>query len=126
MGGTAGTRFQREKAAKKCLGDEATVRCVYASHLVASCSHSQQNACMSTSITIRDVPGEVRDELAARAAKSGRSLQEYLRHELIEAARRPDPAELMDQARERVQRTGSRLGAEAIVGHLPSENLGAS
>lgn len=31
------------------------------------------------SITIRDVPQETRNELAARAARSGRSLQEYLR-----------------------------------------------
>ena len=31
------------------------------------------------SITIRDVPIEARDELAARAARSGRSLHEYLR-----------------------------------------------
>ena len=47
------------------------------------------------SITIRDVPSEARDELAARAARSGRSLQEYLRDELIELARRPDVDVLM-------------------------------
>jgi plasmid stability protein len=39
-----------------------------------------------TSITIRNVPDEVRDELAARARLSGRSLQEYLRSELIRLA----------------------------------------
>jgi antitoxin FitA len=33
---------------------------------------------MPVAITIRNVPEEVRDELAARAARSGRSLQEYL------------------------------------------------
>jgi hypothetical protein len=38
---------------------------------------------MTTSITIRDVPDETRDELAARAALSGRSLQEYLRARLV-------------------------------------------
>jgi plasmid stability protein len=43
---------------------------------------------MSTSITIRDVPDDIRDELAARARLSGRSLQEYLRAELIELAGR--------------------------------------
>ena len=37
-----------------------------------------------TSITIRDVPEETRDELAARAALAGRSLQEYLRLLLID------------------------------------------
>ena len=48
-----------------------------------------------TTITIRNVPDQARDELAARAASSGRSLQEYLRGELIELARRPDAATLM-------------------------------
>ena len=42
------------------------------------------------SITIRDVSGDVRDELAARARLSGRSLQEFLRMELIELAGKPD------------------------------------
>ena len=41
-----------------------------------------QNACMP-SITIRNVPDETHEELAARAAASGKSLQEYLRAELI-------------------------------------------
>ncbi len=34
---------------------------------------------MSVAITVRGVPDEVRDELAARAARAGQSLQEYLR-----------------------------------------------
>ncbi|WP_396654373.1 FitA-like ribbon-helix-helix domain-containing protein, partial [Microbacterium sp.] len=33
---------------------------------------------MSVAITVRNVPDDVRDELASRAARSGRSLQEYL------------------------------------------------
>lgn len=70
-----------------------------------------------TSITIRDVPDEVRDELAARARRSGRSLQEYLRSELAELARRPDPAAVLAQVRERKQRTGSRLSRERILAH---------
>ncbi|MQA92133.1 MAG: hypothetical protein GEU90_18220 [Gemmatimonas sp.] len=64
---------------------------------------------MTTSITIRNVPMEIRDELAARAAKSGRSLQEYLRHQLIELASRPDAATLRDRVRERKLATGTRL-----------------
>jgi plasmid stability protein len=35
------------------------------------------------SVTIRDVPEATRDELAARVARSGRSMQEYLRAALI-------------------------------------------
>lgn len=76
---------------------------------------------MATAITIRDVPNEVRDELAARAALSGRSLQEYLRARLIELARRPDAETLLAQVRERKQRTGSRLSVESILGHRDAD-----
>lgn len=40
-------------------------------------------------LTIRNVPDEVRDELAARAARSGRSLQGYLAAALTDLASRP-------------------------------------
>jgi antitoxin FitA len=53
------------------------------------------------SVTIRDVPDDTRDELAARAARSGRSLQEYLRAKLIELARRPEPEVFLARVRER-------------------------
>jgi plasmid stability protein len=72
-------------------------------------------------ITIRDVPDETRDELASRAASSGRSLQEYVRSQLIELARRPDPHVLLAQVRERKRRTGSRLPVEAILGHRDAD-----
>jgi len=75
-----------------------------------------QNDCMP-SITIRDVPDDVRDELAARARLSGRSLQEYLRMQLVGLAGRPDPEVLVAQARERTKRTGSHLSAEQILAH---------
>lgn len=70
---------------------------------------------MPVSITIRNVPDETRDELAARAARSHRSLQEYLRAELMALAERPDPEELMAKIRERVHRTGTRLDADTIL-----------
>lgn len=73
------------------------------------------------SITIRDVPEETRDALAARAAGSGRSLQEYLRAQLIDLARRPEPEALMARVRERKRRTGTRLGTEAILGHRDAD-----
>lgn len=41
-------------------------------------------------ITIRDVPDDTRDQLAERAAASGRSRQQCLRAELIRLAERPD------------------------------------
>lgn len=74
-----------------------------------------QNAAMSISITIRDVPRDVRDELAARAARSGRSLQEHLRAELIELARQPSVEELLTRARARKEALGTRLPAKKIL-----------
>ena len=69
------------------------------------------------SITIRDVPDDARDELAARAALTGRSLQEYLRAHLIEIAARPDPEALVARIRDRKRRTKSRLSSTKIVTH---------
>jgi plasmid stability protein len=73
---------------------------------------------MPTVISIRNVPDEVRDELAARAGRSGRSLQEYLRGALIDLASRPDPAALMSDVRARTATLGTSLPAEDIVALL--------
>lgn len=70
---------------------------------------------MAISITIRDVPDEVRDELAARAARAGQSLQEYLRAMLTASAARPPVDDVVARARARVSVTGSRVGAKAIL-----------
>ena len=76
--------------------------------------HQQQNASMA-SITIRDVPDDVRAELAARAARSGRSMQEYLRLSLIELASHPDRDDVWDRIARRVARSGTRLTTEEIL-----------
>jgi hypothetical protein len=70
---------------------------------------------MSTAITVRDVPDETKDELAARAARSGRSLQEYLRLRLIELADSPDAGELVSRIRERKAITRTRLSVDKIL-----------
>ena len=70
---------------------------------------------VSVSITIRDVPDQVRDELAARAARSGQSLQEYMRAMLVESAARPLLADVIARARQRVEATRSRVDAQAIL-----------
>ena len=70
---------------------------------------------MPTSITIRDVPDETRDELAARAALSGRSLQQYLRARLIDLAASPDVDTLIARIRERKATTGSTLTADTVL-----------
>lgn len=84
--------------------------------LIAYPLHSMQNAGMSTSITIRDVPDQIRDELAARAAATGRSLQEYLRRRLVELAEQPDAEALPAQIRARKAAHSSSLTPEDIIG----------
>jgi plasmid stability protein len=76
---------------------------------------------MGKSVTIRDVPEETGEELAARAAVTGRSLQEYLRAQLIELARRPDPEVLVARMRARKQSTGSRISIDAILAHRDAD-----
>ena len=71
---------------------------------------------MSVAITVRDVPDEVRDELAARAARAGKSLQEYVRGMLVESAARPPVADVIARARARVDATGVRVDAASILG----------
>jgi plasmid stability protein len=70
---------------------------------------------MPVSMTIRDVPDETRDELAARAARAGQSLQEYVRAQLNELAKRPSPDALWDRVQHRLLATGTRLPAEDIL-----------
>lgn len=73
-----------------------------------------QNACMPA-ITIRDVPSETRDRLAERAAASGRSLQQYLRAELIRLAERPDNVAIVARAQDRVRQSGEGLTGDQIL-----------
>jgi antitoxin FitA len=70
---------------------------------------------MTVAITIRNVPDEVRDELAARAARSGRSLQEYLLRQLASLAARPSVEDVVARARTRARATGARLDPDQIV-----------
>ena len=71
--------------------------------------------CMSVAVTVRDVPDKVRDELAARAARAGMSLQEYLRGMLVESASRPAVDDVISRARARVEATGVRVDAKSII-----------
>lgn len=70
---------------------------------------------MSVQITIRDVPDAVRDELAARAALAGKSMQEYLRAELERLAARPPVEKVLERIRERKVTAGTRLSPEEIL-----------
>ena len=70
---------------------------------------------MSASITIRDVPDDVRNELAGRAARSGQSLQEYLRTMLVAAAAQPPVGDVIARARTRVAATGTAITLEQVL-----------
>jgi plasmid stability protein len=74
-----------------------------------------QNECMSVQITIRDVPEKVRDELAARAALQGKSMQEYLSAELLRIASRPSIDAWLKQVRRRKRTTSSQISSEQIL-----------
>ena len=76
---------------------------------------------MARSITIRDVPDETGDELAARAAATGRSLQEYLRARLIELAGMLDAEVWMARVQARKAATGGSLGPAQILGHRDAD-----
>ncbi len=76
---------------------------------------------MSVAVTIRNVPDEVRNELAARAARSGRSLQEYLRRELIELASKPSTDDWLAQLRARGGARGAQLSPDQIVSAIRAD-----
>lgn len=70
---------------------------------------------MSRSVTVRNVPDEVVDELASRAAAGGRSLQEFLRAQLVEMAARTDLKTWVEQVSGRAGVTGTTLTVEQIL-----------
>jgi plasmid stability protein len=76
---------------------------------------------MGVQITIRDVPEKVRDELAARAATQGRSMQEYLRVELERLAARPTPDAWLAQVRRRKRASRTRVSSAAILQHRAAD-----
>jgi plasmid stability protein len=77
------------------------------------------------SLTIRNLPDDVRERLAARAAASGRSLEEEARAVLAEA-RTPEPVDGVPSVPERVARLQAafapyRSAAGSVVDELVAE-----
>ena len=70
---------------------------------------------MPVQITIRGVPEEVRDELAARAALQRQSMQEYLRCELERLASRPSIGSWLEGVRQRKAAAGTRVRPAGIL-----------
>lgn len=75
---------------------------------------------MPVNITIRNVPNEVHDELAARAALSGQSLQEYLSRELAAMVSRPSMTEVILRTRMRAKEMPP-VTIDEILEHLHSD-----
>ena len=73
------------------------------------------NAVMPVQITIRDVPEEVRDQLAARAALQRQSMQEFLRGELERIASRPSLGAWLQGVRERKAVAETRVQPYTIL-----------
>jgi antitoxin FitA len=76
---------------------------------------------MGVAVTVRDIPEDVRDELAARAARAGQSLQEFLRSHLIAEAQRPRVADVIARARQRVETTGTVIDVSRVLDDLDAE-----
>jgi len=70
---------------------------------------------MAIQINIRDVPERVRDELAARAALQGKSMQEFLRAELERLAARPSIDAWLQRVRARKCATQTRVSSQQIL-----------
>src|ERR1700687_1260270 len=84
-------------------------------HALAPCLHCWHHASMAIQINIRDVPEKVRDELAARAALQGKSMQEFLRAELERLAARPSIDAWLQQVRKRKRATQTRISSKQIL-----------
>lgn len=83
--------------------------------LYALCWCRWRNAFMSVQITIRGVPDEVRNELAARAAMQRQSMQEFLLGELERIACRPTVDAWLRGVRDRKEISAAEVGAAAIL-----------
>lgn len=76
---------------------------------------------MGVQITIRDVPEEVRDELASRAARERKSMQEFLKEELERLASRPSIHSWLERVRERKRAGDRHISAKQILKHRDAD-----
>jgi antitoxin FitA len=89
--------------------------------MLAIRNHCWHCKSMAIQINIRDVPERVRDELAARAALQGKSMQEFLRAELERLAERPSIDAWLQQVRARKRTTQTRVSARQILENRNSD-----
>ncbi len=74
-----------------------------------------------TTITIRHVPDDVRNELASRAARAGQSLQEYMLGEVVSLAAKPNVDEWVARVRQSKQRSTSQATRQSILEALDAD-----
>jgi antitoxin FitA len=70
---------------------------------------------VAKTIQIRDVPDDVHRRLTERAAAERRSLSELLRAEIVDLARRPTMAEMLDRLSERPVLEAPEAPGEALA-----------
>jgi hypothetical protein len=85
--------------------------------MLATCHHCLHDESMGIQISIRDVPERVRDELAARAALQGKSMQEFLRAELERLVALPSIDAWLQQVRMRKRASQTRVSSKQILGN---------
>lgn len=83
--------------------------------MLAKCCLCCYFAVMGVQITIRGVPEEVRDELKARAAARGQSMQEYLRGELERLVAKPTIEEWLKGVRAHKRAMKNSVTTEDIL-----------
>ncbi len=98
------------------VGDlKKATSCLPVSKALVKRHHCWHYEPMAIQINIRDVPEKVRDELAARAALQGKSMQEFLRAELERLASRPSIDAWLQQVRKRKRASQTRISSEQIL-----------
>ena len=73
---------------------------------------------MTVKITIRNVPDEVRDKLAARAEIRHQTMQSYLLSELELIAAKPRNELVYERVTERLEQIESRVDSDKIVSSI--------
>lgn len=76
---------------------------------------------MSRTVTIRNVPDDVADELAERASSRGRSLQSFVLSLLCREASTPDTDSILRSVREEARADGHDLENEDLLRILDEE-----
>lgn len=89
--------------------------------MLAKCMRFLQHRDMPVQLTIRNVPDDIRDELASRAAAKHQSMQEFLLTELKRLADKPSVDQWLARVRKRKSQTGTRLGADEILAHRDAD-----